>query len=249
MKKIVLNFWPIGMVFLWASCAEADIRMLNEEVKHLLPIDGGVVDVMTLGTSARCQELVLRLQQGVGRHPDWWLTYMKDVEPGRPLTYHPNFGLSEDEYKEFLGCTKTGMELIKKGEVEVFVKHEGAERYVLNAGNQLPELSGVVVDLNEQVVETPFGVCKQVSRVEASAGQTVTGPWSGYQWKFEKGGRELDQMKTVGQLMDLDITLVQFALGRFQGVSRGIMRYKVERLRGGLKEGFDVILTFAVQSG
>ncbi len=249
MKEVARDFWLVGcLLSVFASCAEADIRVSNEEVRRLLPVDGGIVDVMTIGSSARCQGLTLRLQQGISQHPDWWLTYVKDAESGQSLAYHSNFGVTEKEYEEFLGCAKTGMQLVKTGEARVFVKQERPERYVLDAGDQLPMLSGLVLDLNNQIVETPFGVCRQVSRIEASSAQTVTGPWSGYQWKLEQAGENLEQVESLDQLMELDVTLAQFALGRFQGTNRGVLYYKVQQLRNGMKEGFDLILTFPLQS-
>ena len=245
MKKVLQTMWLMGTLFLFcASGAKVDPPVLHEEVKHLLPVDGGIVDIMAIGSSARCDELALKLQQGVRQHPDWWLSYMKSAKLGQPLAYHSNFGMTPKDYEEFLACGKTSMQLVKTGEARIFVKEEGQERYVLDGGKQLPMLSGIVLDLSEQVVETQFGVCRQVSRIEASSAQNVTGPWSGYQWKFEQGVGNLEQMERKAQLKELNVTLVQFSLGRFQEANRGILYYKVQQLQGGLKEGFDLILTF-----
>lgn len=236
----------VGLMGLFPVLGSAEPFPL-EQIRGLLPKDGDLVDVMALVAPERCQELSVKFKAGVSLHPEWWLDYVKRGEPGQPLAYHPNFGMTEAEYEEMSQCV-TEMRLEKISEARLGVKPDGQDRYVLDGGDKLPSLSGVVIDLQAQVVETPFGVCKTWSRIEATLSQRVTGPWEGYQWTAEEGVSDLQQAKGVDDVMSADVFFAKFSLGRFQNEARGLLRYKVTRLHSGEKEDKEFILRYAISS-
>ena len=235
----------VGLIGLLPAYGSAESFPL-EQVRGLLPKDGDLVDVMAMAAPERCQELSAKFKAGVSLHPEWWLDYVKKGEPGQPLAYHPNFGMTEAEYEEMSQCI-TEMRLEKIAEAKLGVKSDGPDRYILDGGEKLPSLSGIVIDLQTQVVETPFGLCRTWSRIEASSSQRVTGPWEGYQWTAEEGVSDLQQAKGVDDVMSADAFFAKFSLGRFQSEpARGLLRYKVTRLHSGEKEDKEFILRYTI---
>jgi len=237
----------VGLIGLFPTLGSAE-PFPSDQIRELLPKDGEFVDVMAMAAPERCQELSAKFKAGVSLHPEWWLDYVKRGEPGQPLAYHSNFGMTEAEYEEMSQCI-TEMRLEKIAEARLGVKPDGPDRYVLDGGDKLPSLSGIVIDLQAQVVETPFGVCRTWSRIEASSSQRVTGPWEGYQWTAEEGVSDLQQAKDVNDVMSADVFFAKFSLGRFQSdPALGLLRYKVTRLHSGEKEDKEFILRYAIPS-
>src|SRR5687767_5954537 len=47
-------------------------------------------------------ELAERFHRSVMQHREWWTDYVKKAAVRTPLPYHPNMGLTEKEYEQFL---------------------------------------------------------------------------------------------------------------------------------------------------
>ncbi len=149
--------------------------------------------------------------------------FVKGVENSQPGDYNPDFGLTRAEFDEFLQESKK-LRVAKTGESVLRFAPDGDSRFRLKGGNGLKDLDGVTIDLKRNVVETPYGVCRDRSEVVAKAEQTTTGPWNGPEWKLEEG--DLSSTSTV----------VTFALGRLVDSGRGILYYEAKR---GNRSGLD----------
>jgi hypothetical protein len=195
---------------------------LADSARQLIPVGTIRVSVMDVAAPPRAQALMARLQAAVRQHPQWWLEYTREhARPGEPLPYHAKFGLPEAEYREMLALLNQ-LQLAEVGTAELVIRAEGENRFVLDGGTGLPDLTGIVVDLEHGRVETPFGHTSTRNPVPASEEQRATGPWSGMSWKHEAltdGGRSG--------------TLINFNLGRLQESGRGILYYDAKRVVDG----------------
>lgn len=177
---------------------------------------------MDLAAPPRAQALMARLQAAMRQNSQWWLEYTKQhARPGEPLPYHVNFGITEPEYQEMLTLLNQ-LQLAEVGSAELTVRAAGQHRFVLDGGTALPDLTGIVVDLEKNRVETPFGHTSTSNPIQASEEQRATGPWNGVSWKHEA----LTGDGTSG-------TLINFNLGRLQESGRGILYYDAKRVANG----------------
>ncbi len=184
------------------------------DIEALLPDDGASVDIMQLVSPLRLLELTKKFGQGVAQNLQWWISALKKAAPGEPVPYDPRLGLTRDEYDEFLALSKK-VTLSKVKSTFLRISRDG-DRFTFDGGVDLPDLTGVELDLTSNSVRTPFGVAAQRSEIKASEGQTWTGPWNAVQWKFEKFGPQLGMGTTIA-----------FALGRLIKTGRGILYYDV----------------------
>jgi hypothetical protein len=195
----------------------------GDSVLALIPTGTVRVTVMNLVSPPRLEQLTARFQAAVQKEPGWWSEYMvANARPGEPLPYHPGFGITEAEYDEMLGLFGQ-MRLAPAAEVEMTVHASGDRRFRLNGGRHLPELTGIVIDLGRNRVETPFGATTTRNPIAASERQQATGPWTGVSWKYDG----VDETAMSG-------AHVRLALGRLEESGRGILTYDAGRLHEGV---------------
>jgi hypothetical protein len=187
-----------------------------------LPIGPLTVDIMELVGSPRLIQLVSSFQAAAQKNPDWWLEYVQensDIEGELP--YHPNMGLSEAEYEEMLALSDK-MSLGKVGETVLLVEQRPDGRIVLDGGERLPELTGILIDVAQDRVKTPYGMTTTTSTIKASSEQQATGPWNGTNWKLERGNP-----------LGGDALGIQFAIGKYVEKEQGIIYYRVAQVKDG----------------
>jgi hypothetical protein len=186
-------------------------------IEQLLPADSTIADVMDVVGSQRFLELSKRVQVAAAKNRDWWVEQVQKTPPGEPIPYDPRIGLTEVEYREYLRSAQD-MTLAKVGTSVVRVARVGS-RVLLRFEDELPGMEQLLLDLEANTATTPFGVARDVGRIEASEEQRVTGPWNGIQWKLEDSGDP-----TQGS------TLVKLALGALVQSGRGLLYYDARQI-------------------
>jgi len=166
----------------------------------------------------------------------WFTEYVKtSAKDGEPLPYHPKMGLTEAEYHEMLQLAKENR-MVPASHAQVEFRRVTATRFELDGGNELPELTGVVIDLDADKVTTPLGVAEVRGVVEASPDQKATGPWEGIHWS----STQLDESRMTG-------FMVSFNLGRLTESGRGILYYSARRLTSGSVDRVTRVLTYPLE--
>jgi hypothetical protein len=166
------------------------------------------VAVMEVVGPPRLNELSGRIAAALRSDPSWWNEVVGRTPAGQPLPYDPRMGVSRAEYDEFLmlGDQRT---LQKRSDaiVQVIERNNGALE--LDGGDALRDLTGVVIDLKNDRVQTPFGVATE--RTTLNPSKSVFGAWNGVQWSLRAPG-----------------TSVKFAVGVLRPSDRGILFYEVK---------------------
>jgi hypothetical protein len=192
------------------------------------------VDVMEIASPPRASELAQRLQQAAREDPDWWREHVKKAEPGEPLPYDSRLGLSEAEYKEFLALSNK-MTTQKKAEATLIITEDN-DVYVLDGGQALADFTGIEIDLDNDLVRTPFGVLTKRTEIEASEGSAL-GAWAGTQWRLE----DPDSNGIVG-------TVAKLAVGKLKQSGRCVIYYDVRKISPGGKKRISHVLNYDVPS-
>ncbi len=216
------------------------VAVTPDSVRALVPVGTVRVSLMDLVPPPRLNELNARVQAALSSDPAWWAEYNRtNQQPGKPLPYHPKMGVTEAEYREMVALVE-GVRLSPVRQAELTVRDEGNGRFVMNGGTALPELTGVVVDLANNRVDTPFGSTLTSAPIAPDARkQQATGPWKGMSWTRE----ELQPQTRTG-------TVISFTLGRLQQSGRGILYYEAGRVQGGKPMGrVSRVLTYDLPRG
>lgn len=193
------------------------------------------VAVMEMMAPPRAAELFARLQEAVRQDPEWWFAHVKTAKPGESLPYDSRLGLSTAEYDEFLALSKH-LTMQKKSDATLTITAQESDVFVLNGGDDLSDLTGITIDLNSDLVHTPFGIASERSEIDATD-ESPLGAWSGVQWKLE----EPDPNGITG-------TVVKLAVGRLKRSGRGVIYYDVKAIGPDAKTRISYVLEYDLPS-
>lgn len=178
-------------------------------------------DIMKLWGPNRYAELAGRFQQAVQDRPDWLLQLTQSVRPGEPLPYDRRMGLSAAEYAEFLKLANQ-LSVAKTDESTLSFTKKGEDAFVLEGGPGLEDVTGIEIDLENDVVRTPFGELTDRKDSDVSDNSAI-GPWTGVRWKTDR----VDADSGVG-------IAASFELGQLKESGRSFIHYDV---RGARRDG------------
>lgn len=210
---------------------------LAAESPYLTALPAGKikVEVMQPAVSQRGAELTARLIASVEKNREWWMAHVEKAPPGEPLPWDERMGLTRAEYDE-LQKAASEARLEKTSEAELEFDRSAAGKIVIRPDASLPELDGIVIELKNDVVDTPFGRAAGSSAVTANDGQKATGPWNGVQWKLDSTG----EVAGSG-------TMVRFAIGKLAADGRGLLYYDAREVKpGGERREATRVLIFAL---
>jgi hypothetical protein len=143
--------------------------------------------------SERITALVGRMQKSMQEHKSWFMEYVKNMTPkdGGPLPYHPNFGLTQEEYAEFLADAKT-MTLKEVLVFHVKVLHLANGEVKFDTGKKMPPMEEFSFYPKDEKVVTVEGALSKPQLVDQSGSGGAIGPWTGVQFRLQDGERVLE---------------------------------------------------------
>ncbi|QDT76623.1 hypothetical protein GmarT_00450 [Gimesia maris] len=199
---------------------------------HDLIVPGTLtVDVMGLAVPKRAEEIGRKFKQALAKNPDWFLEHSKNKKPGEPLPHDERMGISKEEYEEFLKLSqKTTMRKMKEAPLIITQKEEDV--FELDGGTELSDFTGIVIDLKQDQVQSPFGTLTERSIINAPE-STALGAWNGVQWK--------------GNLTEADgVTgsVAKLAMGKIKKSGRCVIYYDVRKITPGEKTHISHILNY-----
>lgn len=161
--------------------------------------------------SARMQELSDRMTQAIQDHKQWLADYVKNASPGKPLPYHANFGISKEEYREFLALTeKTEFEVALTEPVEIV--YDGSTIRFKTEG-QIQLFNFIQIDLDANQVLIDDYPLSYVDSVEVKSAKNAFGSaWNGYTWEFSNP--KDPSTLNLADTQNLNLEYFTFTIGR-----------------------------------
>ena len=206
-----------------ASAAGLDVSLLPTS-------DPVIAKVMQLGMAREAQEIGEKFQTALGSQPEWALSFLAKAVPGQPLPYHPNFRITEDQYKLFLAAAQN-LTLIEVGRVALSTARQANGDLLLITNPPLAPVNGTTVPADGKAVITPLSALPLVSSIDNQDPKAPTGRWTGTQWKTEAGAAE----KKLA---------VKFAIGRRADFGDSIIYFDVKDNRSPPGEAYHAVLIF-----
>jgi hypothetical protein len=204
----------VAGVMLLVLPGRANLKM--DEIMALVPGDQTVAAIMAPGTLPALAEIAEKLREAASKNPEWWREYAQQTPPGEPLPYHAKMEIDEEEYAEYVTLAG-GPQVIQFGKLLLEVTSPQKGVFRISAGDTVPEMDGIEIDLVRDRISTPFGQAAKRTNVDPDASsQKLTGPWEGVQWEYDRFN-----------VVDKTGLSIQFALGRLDDSGRGILYYRV----------------------
>lgn len=202
----------------------------------MLPVGRQVVATVTqLGFEPEYEALMLKLTTAFAQKPEWMQAYISEhAEPGKPLPYHPDFGVSELEYEWILRNSDRSSKLVELRKIQLSVESEGDTTFRLKTIPADFPLNGVVIDRQGMWARTRDATLTERSDINQTNASSATGKWTGVQWRYE-----------ALALPDTALS-VKLALGRRQQQGDGIIYLDVKSVREQRREVYHYAVLFPI---
>ena len=172
--------------------------------------------ILGFTVSPRYAQLQEKFTHAARVNRDWFFDYVAEAAPG-PLAWHPNLGLSQPEWEEYLRLTKTDIRATSLGSTSVQIGSRGRGTYVFLG--EVEELRGLSVSTIEERVTTPFGACSGFKPI-APKGERTFGPWQGFVCTHEEGDPRRSPAVSIsfsmGRVLDSGDLLIQYKARRVE---------------------------------
>ncbi|WP_040764175.1 hypothetical protein [Novipirellula maiorica] len=197
------------------------------------------VDVMDFMVPIRAAELSRKMLISAVEHPEW-LEQVSSRSVGETIAYDSRMGISEAEYEEYLEVSKQ-LSVQKAGDTELTITRPEPELYVLDGGvvngqhavvagrHVIANLSGIEIDLANNIVRAPFGTLTGYSEKHISS-ESPLGAWDGAVW-FTQGSGRTDAIASL-------------TVGKLRRSRRSFIYLDVSRLSGGSNMWIDLLVMY-----
>lgn len=223
----------------------------QNDLKALLPNGTTKADIMDgVKASPRYLDLQNKFIIGVREHQEWFLEQQKIAEKtGKPVSYHPNLGMTEAEFNELKNLMEsgTGIELVSSGTESLTIKwrgdsikFEGTGR--LNAYNNLLLIPKENIAIIGDYKLDKFDLVKVESENNAFKSK-----WKGYSWRYESSnkGEGFSQIENMNDLQTLNMKIYKITIGQIAKDLKTYLQITESEITNGVKtRNIEIPITF-----
>jgi hypothetical protein len=177
-------------------------------------------------------ELTQKIQSSLQNNWEWYQEYIKTVKKGEPLGYHPNLGITEKEYDEFLKISKDiEVESTGKEDLEII---NADNKIKFNADGRLSIYNDLIIDIkNNQILYKDY-ILPFLDKINIEdADNGLKSKWKGYNWAYEYP--VITDETDLTDLKNLNITIVRFTIGQLEKNGKIYMQIKERKMESGVK--------------
>jgi hypothetical protein len=153
----------------------------NLKIVESIPAGTSKAYLMRLAFDKGAEEISARFNKAVEASPAWFQDYLERNANIKPLPYHKNFGVSEEEYAKMLKMFES-KRLEKVKELEVLVSKTGG-RVLISCPELGRAFPGLELDENDGSLKCAFYGDPPIKAEKASGGKdSPFGAWEGLRW-------------------------------------------------------------------
>jgi hypothetical protein len=181
---------------------------ISNDVNALLKEGTTEVQIMdSIVQTPREMELSYRMQQAVEKNKDWYQEWATHYRQLRVLPYHPNFGMSEAEYKELMDM-KLNKNVVPSSTQNISVSNANG-LIQFNSKGKIPYLDNLKINTKENTVSMDnFTLHFTDTIFVANENHALKSMWKGYVWRYDEPA-ENDTTSDGANAKHYSITLAQ----------------------------------------
>jgi hypothetical protein len=232
-RTITLLFLLISLTSCAQSKSEKITGIPTNDLPTIFESQTVSADIMDgIKRNPRQLELTQKIQSSLQNNWEWYQEYIKTVKKGEPLGYHPNLGITEKEYDEFLKISKDiEVESTGKEDLEII---NADNKIKFNADGRLSIYNDLTIDIeNNQILYKDYVLpfLDEVNIEDADNG--LKSKWKGYNWAYEYP--VITDETDLTYLKNLNITIVRFTIGQLEKNGKIYMQIKERKMESGVK--------------
>lgn len=200
------------------------------KLSEILPNGHCELELMTVRFSDRANELALKLQVAVTSHKEWLLEHIKRSKPGEPLVYDQRFGLTKEEYAEYLKEIEKRYLAPLGTRLPCTFRRQG-DMLTLDIGDSKSPLSKIRLNIVTGELLASVGKVGMPTWASSNSPHSAIGAYDSCSWKYEKGDLET-----------FDLRLVKLEIFRLKTSGKILWRFKdSEMVHKEKKSSFEVL--------
>ncbi|MED1510286.1 hypothetical protein [Bacillus proteolyticus] len=224
-KKIVY----ILLISLFIVGCQSEVSKANsvEEYipKHLMNAEV-TADIMTIemdrDTRRKVEAITKKVRNHVENDQEWYVNYISGHIDKQVKPYHPNFGVTEEEYNFFRNAVENSS-LSNTSDGKLQFKQKSNHEIEIVSSKNLELFQHIVIDTEKNIIKTSFGECQYVGEIKPSSEKRILGPLNGKQWMLQK--EDLIYLFSLGKLEGEDKSIIDISV---KGIHEGKLISKEE---------------------
>lgn len=192
--------------------------------------------------SPRQAELMVKFQKGIQNNYEWFAENMQKVAPGQPMPYHPNLGLSKEEYEELQVLIKN-FEITSSGSEDVeIIKSDSIISFKANGKLKILDAVRINLEKNEIIIGEYTLTYSGPANIDNDK-NGLKSKWKGHNWAYEfPKDLSVDKIKDIDNLIAKNY---KFTIGKLEKNGKTFMQIKGLEINKGVKEvQFDIPIIF-----
>jgi hypothetical protein len=218
------------IIFFGLRALATDTNTPLFKLSDVLPSGRCEVELMTMRFTDRANELMLKFQAAVATNHDWFLEYVKQAKPGESLEYDSRFGLTKEEYAEYLREAEN-RHLASTGTHAPCIFQRQGDTLSLDPGDNKSPLSKIRLNLQTGNLSASVGKIGKPSWRSSEDSASPIGAYDACSWEYEKS--DLDAF---------DVRIVKLDIWRLKPSGKILWRFKdSEMVHKQSKQSFEVM--------
>lgn len=127
---------------------------------------------------------VAKVAAAARKNQQWFTEYSEKSNPGVPLPFHENLGLTKEEYEDYIKLWS--QREFKASEEVVLLLREGSDKsWIIAATGSASILSTLRYQPAKDTFRSPNGNLKRLEDIDAPA-ESILGAWKGREWRYSE---------------------------------------------------------------
>ncbi|MCA0384068.1 MAG: hypothetical protein LCH34_00570 [Firmicutes bacterium] len=236
MKRVTLISLALLLIFSITGCSPAEKTVqdtLSTETlfNEITALTNPSAEIYEINQPEALLVIAEKIQSQISADPEWFNTYAKDFKAGEPLPYHEKFGVTDEEYNQFLKINElTTFDAVSKPPVKIEKLDD--QTIEISFEDETLSLNTFTFNLAESKVETAAGTLNYEGEVLASEEQTLMGKWNGHSWGVVASNVDIQKVD-LNKLDDsARIKMITVSLGKRLETGDYILFYNVDYIEG-----------------
>jgi hypothetical protein len=161
------------------------------------------------------EKFIGKVETAARKNPEWFKEYSTSAQPGVPLPYHVNLGLTKEEYDEYIALWAK-REFKPQEEVVFILRKTIGNNWTLTATGGAGVISTLRYDPEKDTFRSPSGTLTRLDDIKADD-KSILGAWAGKEWRYQETG-------ILGSVKQ------NFALGKFDKGNYGLVIFREQEV-------------------
>lgn len=226
MRRILLTFLLLPLMAVAQPKKQPAAKPIaNQEavairaLQNILSTGNYNFEVMDLDIPADLKSIMIRFQQGIVSHREWYMKYAQENRNKVPLPYHENFGISKEEYEKY-HAESSLMNRVKMVQRQPLVVTNKNGFITMRGNGQFNLFDSLKFNLKNYTLSNSGQRFEYLGEINAEQSSPF-GAWRGYRWKIEIG-----KLEDVLAGKKVDYSLIEINIGTTNAGGTIVLRHK-----------------------